>query len=148
MEKRNEAARNISPAQTAQAHLPYGHGEVLLLVEDDLNVLEVLKTILMRLGYQILMAANGWAALEMYGQYRDKIALVLTDVRMPELDGLTLAQILHEQNPAIRVILLTGYPLDLDPEAEDLLAQGIVAGWLEKPVGLEQLAQIVNQALK
>jgi two-component system cell cycle sensor histidine kinase/response regulator CckA len=147
MEKRNGAARNMSPSQTAQAHLPYGRGELLLLVEDDLNVLEILKTILVRLGYQVLTAANGRAALEIYDQHQDKIALVLTDVRTPELDGLTLAQILHEHNPAIKVILLTGYSLDLDPEAVDLLPQGIVVGWLEKPVGIEPLAQIVNRAL-
>lgn len=112
----------------------YGRGKVILLVEDEQNVRGILQTLLERLGYQILIASNGRAALQIFQQHREKIALVLTDVRMPEMDGLTLAQILYEQNPAVKIVLLTGYPLNRDREAHALVAQGMVAAWLEKRV--------------
>jgi hypothetical protein len=143
-----EALQQTLPLQAGRAQVRYGRGEIILVVEDHLPVLEAIESALEYLGYQILMASNGLAALEVYDRYQDKIDLVLTDVRMPEMDGLTLSQILHEQNPAIKTVLLTGYPLDLDPEAKDLLAQGIVVGWLQKPVKIEQLAHTVSRVLK
>jgi two-component system cell cycle sensor histidine kinase/response regulator CckA len=143
-----EALQQTLPLQAGQAQVPYGRGEIILVVEDHLPVLEAIKSALEYLDYQILIASNGLAALEVYDRHQDKIDLVLTDVRMPEMDGLTLAQILYEQNPAIKTVLLTGYPLDLDPEAKDLLAQGIVVGWLQKPVKIEQLAHTVSRMLK
>lgn len=63
MKKLAEAIQDMRPSQTIQAHVPYGRGEVLLVVEDDLGVLEILKTMLVHLGYQVLTAANGRAAL-------------------------------------------------------------------------------------
>jgi CheY-like chemotaxis protein len=125
--------------------IPRGHGEVILLVEDDITVLEVTKSILERLDYQVLTAPNGREALEMYDRRQDEIALVLTDVTMPDIGGMALAQALHKRNPAIKVVALTGYPLE--SEAKDLLNQGIV-DWLQKPLNLKQLAQVVNRFLK
>lgn len=104
----------MSLLQKSQTQVPYGCGEVILLVEDDQNVQSVLKMLLEHLGYQVLLADHGRAAVEIFGRYQDKIALVLSDVRMPEMDGVTLTQILHKQNPAIKVVLMTGYPLDLE----------------------------------
>jgi CheY-like chemotaxis protein len=135
-------------SQSTQVEIPCGYGEVILLVEDEQNVRGILQTLLERLGYQILMASNGRAALEVFDQQRDKIALVLTDITMPEMDGLTLAQILRQQNPAVKIVLLTGYPLNRDREAHALVAQGMVDAWLEKPVSASCLAQTVSLALK
>jgi CheY-like chemotaxis protein len=135
-------------SQSTQVEIPCGYGEVILLVEDEQNVRGILQTLLERLGYQILMASNGRAALEVFDQQRDKIALVLTDITMPEMDGLTLAQILRQQNPAVKIVLLTGYPLNRGREAHALVAQGMVDAWLEKPVSASCLAQTVSLALK
>ncbi len=132
-------------AQTASVEVPRGHGEMILLVEDDTVMLEVTQSMLEHLGYQVLIATNGREALAVCDQYRDEIALVLTDVTMPELDGVALSQALRERNLAIKVVVLTGYPLEA--EAKDLLAQGIV-DWLQKPLSLDQLAQTVSRSLK
>ncbi len=143
-----ETPPSTSWFQAAQKQATSGRGQVILIVEDHLPILEVIETALEYLGYQTLIASNGLEALEVYHRHRDKIDLVLSDVRMPEIDGLILAQILHEQNPAVKVVLLTAYPLDVDQEAKELLSEGIVVGWLEKPVGIEQLARTVNRVLK
>lgn len=131
--------------QTAETEIIGGQGELLLLVEDDLAVLEVTRVMLENLGYRVITAPNGRHALEVYDQYHDEIALVLTDVTMPEMGGVVLAQSLQSKYPAIKVIVLTGYPLEA--ESKDLLDQGIV-DWLQKPLNRHQLAQTIRRSLK
>jgi signal transduction histidine kinase/ActR/RegA family two-component response regulator len=132
-------------ASTTEAETLQGHGEVILLVEDDTDVLEVTQAMLEHLGYRVVTATNGRHALEIYDQYQAEIALVLTDVTMPEMGGIVLAQTLQAKYPAIKVIALTGYPLET--ESKDLLAQGIV-DWLQKPLNRRQLGQTISRSLK
>jgi signal transduction histidine kinase/DNA-binding response OmpR family regulator len=122
-----------------------GHGEVILLVEDDPAVLEVTQAMLEHLGYQVITASNGRQALEVYHQYQNKIALVLTDVTMPELGGIALSQNLRIKYPTVKVIALTGYSLESEPD--DLLNQGII-DWLQKPLNRHQLAQTISRSLR
>ncbi len=125
--------------------LPHGYGELILLVEDDSATLNVIKAMLEHLGYQILTAGNGRHALEVYDDYRGEIALVLTDVTMPEMGGVALSRTLQERDPAIKVVAMTGYPLEI--EAKGLLSQGVME-WLQKPLNLEKLAWTVRQVLQ
>jgi CheY-like chemotaxis protein len=126
-----------------EAEISGGDGEVILLVEDEVVVLDTVKAMLEHLGYRVLTAIDGRRALEVYDRHQAEIALVLTDMNMPEMGGADLSQRLGQRYPAIKVVVLTGYPL----EAEELLAQGAV-DWLQKPVRLKQLAQAIDQALK
>jgi CheY-like chemotaxis protein len=121
-----------------------GQDKMILLVEDNRFVLEVVEAMLKSLGYQVLTAANGRSAVEIYDQYQDSIALVVTDLTMPEMSGFTLAETLRAKNRAAKILVITGYPLKM--ETEELLAQGI-DGWLQKPLSLEQLAQKLEQVL-
>jgi len=132
-------------SQTIEAETTHGHGEVILLVEDDSDVLEVTQAMLEHLGYRVLTATNGRHALEIYDQHQAEIALVLTDVTMPEMGGVALSQTLQAKYPTIKVVALTGYPLEA--ESKDLLAQGIV-DWLQKPLNRHQLGQTISRSLK
>jgi CheY-like chemotaxis protein len=96
------------------------------------------------LNYRPLGASNGQEALDVFQQHRAEIALVLSDMVMPEMGGQALAQALRQRDPAIRVILLTGHPLA--QEIGTLRRAGIV-DWLKKPTDLAQLAQALIQAL-
>ncbi len=127
-----------------EAKMPQGNSEVILLVEDDSLVLDVSKTTLEYLGYSVLTAVNGRLALQMYEQFQAKISLVLTDLTMPEMDGETLVKALHDRNPSIKIILLTGYAFD---GRGNMQAHGVV-DWLQKPLGIDQLARTVNKAIK
>ncbi len=122
-----------------------GHGEVILLVEDDLAVLEVIQAMLKHLGYKVVTAANGRQALEIYQQHHLEIALVLTDVTMPEMGGLVLAKTLKAGYPSVKVIAISGYPLEV--QAKDVLSQGVIE-WLQKPLNKYQLAQTLSQYLQ
>jgi CheY-like chemotaxis protein len=138
-------AGTISASPVRNGEVTRGQNQTILLVEDNLNVLKVTKKMLQRLGYRILTATNGRSALEVYEQYQREIALVLADSTMPIMGGLDLAQALHERNPAIKVVVITGYPL-LD-ESRELLSRGVI-NWLQKPLSFEQLAEAISQALE
>jgi CheY-like chemotaxis protein len=132
-------------AQWPEPEAIHGHGEVILVVEDDIAVLEVTQAMLEHLGYKVVTATNGRQALEVYDQHRESIALVLTDVTMPEMGGVALSQTLQSKHPTVKVVALTGYPLER--ESKDLLAQGIV-DWLQKPLDRRQLGQTISRLLK
>jgi CheY-like chemotaxis protein len=132
------------PEISANERKVSGQDKVILLVEDNKFVLEVVEAMLKSLGYQVLTATNGRSAVEIYDQYQDNIALVVTDLTMPEMSGFALAETLRAKNRAAKILAITGYPLKMG--TEELLAQGI-AGWLQKPLSLEQLGQKLEQIL-
>ncbi len=127
-----------------EEELPKGQGEVVLLVDDEIIVREGSKALLEYLGYQVLTADNGQHALEVYRGHQSDIVLVLTDMVMPEIDGVKLFHQLRQMNPGVLSVMMTGYPLG--EERQQLLEQGIV-DWLQKPLDLEILAQTVHRIL-
>ncbi len=132
----------ISPAE--REILPLGHGETILLVEDELAVLSVGKAMLKHLGYSVLTAKDGYEALAEFDKFQQEIALVLTDITMPRLGGIALAKQLKERDPNLRILALSGYPLESG--AKKKLSEGFV-GWLQKPLNIKQLATAIAEAL-
>lgn len=132
-------------AEQLEQQIPRGHGETILLVEDEPDVLEVNQIILVELGYRTISSSNGKQALELYAQQKAEIALVLSDLVMPEMDGLALFEALKAENPDVSMIIMTGYPLQA--KASTALSEGRVK-WLQKPVTIPQIAQAVSQALE
>ena len=124
----------------------FGHGEVVLLVEDEPEVLEVAQAMLTYLGYQVLPAVNPSEALALCADYTGKIDLVLADMVMPEMDGLALVQLLKARHPRLKIVLMTGYPLAGKAHQEVSVKDSIQ--WLQKPLALNQFSQVVNQALR
>ncbi len=90
------------------ACLPRGKGELILVVDDEESIREVAKSTLEAFGYSVIVAANGAEAIALYAQLRGKIALVLTDMAMPVMDGPALIVALKAINPAVRVIGSSG----------------------------------------
>ena len=121
-----------------------GHGEAILIVEDEPEVLAVMQMMLERLGYQVKTAVDGESALALYRRHHGGIDLVLSDMVMPGMGGEELFRTLRAEDPGVRMVMMSGYPLR-DNGAE-LLEQGVVA-WLEKPIELEPLAQMVADVL-
>ncbi len=121
-----------------------GRGETVLVVEDEAEVLRAARTMLKHLNYRVLTAANGQEALSVYDAHRDEIALVLTDVVMPQMGGMELFKLLKEKHPGIRVVMMTGYPLG---EKGELQIPEDAAGLLEKPITLRQVGQVVRRVL-
>jgi two-component system cell cycle sensor histidine kinase/response regulator CckA len=125
--------------------LPQGQGQTILVVEDETATRRALVESLRVLNYRVLEAMNGEQALEIFEQHARAIDLVLSDVVMPKMGGKALLYALQERAPAVRLVLLTGHPLD-EQELEDLRALGL-RSWTLKPLSLEQLARVMAEAL-
>ena len=115
----------------------------ILLVDDDPSVRKIVADMLERSGYGALAAADGESALAALRE-RSEIDLVITDHRMPGMDGLTLVRRIKERSPGLPVVVMTGYG-DLESY---LCATGLgVVRYIAKPVGLRALMQTVRDAL-
>ncbi len=84
--------------------IPSGKNELILVVEDEAEFREVMRATLEANGYRTLGASDGRDALTLFQQHRDEIALVLTDLTMPNLDGLAMSRALREINPRVKII--------------------------------------------
>ncbi|MCE0499797.1 MAG: PAS domain S-box protein [Methylacidiphilales bacterium] len=104
MEKSSEAEKDPSE----EVSLPRGNGETVLLVDDEASILTITGQTLQAFGYRILTAINGAEAVAIYAQHRDQIAVVLTDMKMPVMDGLATIHALRRINPAVKIVAMSG----------------------------------------
>ncbi|MCB0052673.1 MAG: response regulator, partial [Caldilinea sp.] len=110
--------------------LPRGGGETILLVEDNQILRLALTDMLESLNYTVVDASNGREALARRTEHGDRIAVVLSDVVMPEMGGIALAHALRMNSFLQPIILMSGHPLDEDTET---LQDAGVKTWLSKP---------------
>ena len=121
-----------------------GHGEHILLVDDEEPLLWLGKRILETLGYEITAINNSLEALETFRQNPMNFDLVLTDQTMPKMKGIQLAQELIRIRPDIPIILYTGYDEQL--QSSQITESGI-SELLMKPLKTDELSSAVNRAL-
>jgi putative two-component system response regulator len=115
-----------------------------LVVDDESSIRQVIARMVRHHGFTCLEAESGTAALQLL-EREGEVALVITDVRMPGLDGLALLGEVRRRYPDTAVIMLTGIP-DLEV-AVDCLRAG-AADYLGKPVQIEELMARIRQALE
>lgn len=119
--------------------------ETLLLVEDDPAVRQVLVHGLEQDGYHVYEAGNGRHALEVFAQHADEIALVISDLVMPEMGGIGLGEHLREIAPSARILYITGYHRDL--EKYPTVQLPLFGGLLLKPFSPQALSEEVRNTL-
>ncbi|MDD2463663.1 MAG: PAS domain S-box protein [Desulfobulbus sp.] len=132
------------PADQAHDYPLFGNGEVILLVEDDPGILELGRTMLTSLGYQVLSSISPLQALEETKHRKDTIDLLLTDVIMPEMNGTRLAEELLQIKPDMRVLYMSGYTADTIGQ-HGVLRQEI--HFLQKPFDLKTLSTKIREVL-
>ncbi len=134
------------PDQVAEPPTPSLQGtETILLVEDELSVRAPMSLILRRHGYQVLEAANGVEALQLWPQCREQVALLLTDLVMPGgMGGHELARILEAEAPNLKVIYTSGYSAEIAGQDLHLLPG---ENYIQKPFSPVKLLNTVRQCL-
>lgn len=121
--RRDALGGDAAPARAAAP----SEKETILLVEDEAPVRRVAAIILRRSGYDVLEASDGVSALDVAGETAGRIDLLLTDVLMPRMGGVELADRMRVLRPGVRVLFTSGFTQDAD------LRLGEGAGYLEKP---------------
>ncbi len=134
----------IKGAEEQQPEFPEGHGEYILVAEDEAPVREITTATLEAYGYKVLTADNGAEAVALYAQNKDKIKVVLMDVMMPVMDGQTSIRAIRRINPLVEIIAVSGLA------EKDKLANitDHVYAFLSKPYTAEKLLKKVYETLK
>lgn len=139
--------RTLSRVRTAarqrRQRLPRGR-EHILVIDDEVSVCEVARDMLGDLGYTITIVHDGKAGVETYRTRQGSIDLVLLDMNMPLMGGKAAFEQLRKINPAIRIVILTGYGKDT---TETAALSTEASGFLQKPFQLEDLALKVRNVL-
>ncbi len=119
-------------------------GETILVVEDEAAVRMLVRRILTRAGYTVVVASDGPDALKQAEAHEGPLHLLLTDVVMPGLGGRAVADRVSELRPGIKVIYMSGYVDDAVVRAGVLL-EGV--NFLQKPFTLEGLTSKIREVL-
>lgn len=122
--------------------LPQGDGTCVLLVDDEESILSVMGRVLARNGYQVLTAQNGVEALSVYCASAAKVDVVITDLMMPQMDGIKLARGLLKLDPTLPIIASSGH--SEEPRRQELNELGIEA-FLRKPYTTVDLLQALHK---
>ena len=137
------------PKTTAPTQTPASRADTVLVVEDEEIVRELVCSVLKERGYHVLCADNGAEAIKLSDEHRGTIALLITDVVMPQMGGLELSRLIAERRPDARVLYVSGY------SESDMNEQGILApdaDFMEKPFTPQALTrkvrEVLNPALK
>jgi CheY-like chemotaxis protein len=124
--------------------MPRGHGELILVIDDEASVLAITRQTLEAYGYRVLTAADGADAVALFAQHKDEIKLVLTDMIMPVMDGPVLIPVLKKICPGVAIIAVSG--LSTPGLEEKAMAAG-ADRFLMKPFTAECLLKNMDELL-
>lgn len=129
----------------AQTDLPLGNGELILVVDDEESIREITRGTLETFGYSVLTASDGTEALALYADKKNEIAVVLTDMVMPFMDGPATIRALQRMNSKVRIIAASG--LGTGHHAGEGVLEG-VSVFLNKPYTAEKLLKTLADVLR
>jgi two-component system cell cycle sensor histidine kinase/response regulator CckA len=135
----------VDTRRESAAVIPLGHGETVLLVEDEPALLALGKMMLEKLGYRVLAAGTPRDAIGLAEEHASEIQLLITDVVMPEMNGRGLAERLQSLYPGKKVLFMSGYTADVIVH-RDVLDEDV--SFIQKPFSMKDLAVKVWDALR
>jgi len=139
-----ETTTEGSKERAEQVSLPRGNGEMVLVVDDEASVLTITSQTLQAFGYRILTATDGADAVAVYAENKNEIAVVLTDMAMPIMDGPATIHAMMRVNPAVKIIATSG----LNENSRVAKASGAgVQHFLMKPYTAETLLKTLRAIL-
>jgi CheY-like chemotaxis protein len=124
--------------------LPLGHGELVMVVDDEFAVRQITCQTLEAFGYRVILAADGSEALSLFAVQQNDISLVITDMMMPVMDGNATIRVLTRMRPSVRIIAASG--LNENHVIAKAMSNG-VKHFLAKPYTAESLLTKIYEAL-
>jgi PAS domain S-box-containing protein len=140
----------IAPAAGMTTTIPEptevtGSGTILI-IDDEPHVREMCRDMMGALGYSVLLAENGMAGIQTYRNRQQDVDLVILDMIMPKMGGPEVFAALKTMDPAVKVLLYSGYSNSSHEGIDELLARG-VAGFIQKPFTAEDISVAIKKAL-
>jgi len=122
-----------------------GHGETILIIDDEKTVLDIMKNILETFGYKVLAAADGSEAVSIFAEHSDEISVVITDFMMPILDGVSVIKAMRVIKPNVKAIIQSG---TVENEVKLKLMEIGHEDYLRKPFTAELLLHKIKKLIK
>jgi signal transduction histidine kinase len=113
----------------------------ILIVDDEKKVLDMAHKVIRKLGYEVLEASGGREAIEVFRSHHEEIDLVILDITMPDMGGGEVFDSLKKIDPAVHVLLASGY--SVDNTAREIMARGC-DGFIQKPFNMKDLHQAIE----
>ncbi|MBW4560798.1 MAG: PAS domain S-box protein [Mojavia pulchra JT2-VF2] len=136
------SAEETAIEATAEEEMLEGNGELILIVDDETIVQQITKLTLENYNYKTLSANNGIEAIALYAQQQNEISVVLMDLMMPTMDGLTTIRTLKRLNPQVKIIASSGLPT----HSQQALLLGAKA-FLLKPYTAQDLLHTLSELI-
>jgi two-component system, cell cycle sensor histidine kinase and response regulator CckA len=111
-----------------------GNGQLVLVIDDEMAICEISKASLEAYNYQVMLASDGIEAIDLYDRDRDKIAIVVLDMMMPNLDTPSIVGVLKQMNPAVKIVLMSGLATN-----ESIVSEYGLQAFLPKPFTMTDL---------
>jgi CheY-like chemotaxis protein len=118
--------------------------KTVLLVDDEEIIIGVGRQMLEKLGFSVLTAENGKEALDVYKNHQNNIDIVVLDMIMPDMGAAETYDELQSINPAVKVLLSSGY--GADQQTSELLSRGF-SGFIQKPFNMQSLSEKIAEIL-
>ena len=122
--------------------------KIVSIVDNEIDITELFQYAISASihGVSVITFNDPVIALQHFADNKKKYALVISDLRMPNLNGLELLKKVKQLNPSVRTILVSAYELDDDQVFQNYMKQGIINLFVKKPIGLPELCQeVANQ---
>ncbi len=132
------------PSASAAHAIPRGHGELILVVDDEPNIRDVTAASLNRHGYRVTVANDGSEALAHFSRCSRDVRLVITDLHMPRLDGEAISRVIRCVNPTVKILAASGLDSGACPVAG---TTAFADAFLAKPFNVDTLLRTVHRLL-
>jgi PAS domain S-box-containing protein len=139
-----ENGQSVHVQEAAPVSLPRGNGELIMVIDDEFSIRAITQQTLDAFGYRCLMAADGAEAVALYAKNQAEVAVVVTDMMMPMMDGPATIQILRKLNPKLPIIAASGLSASSQIAKVTSLE---VKRFLAKPYTAETLLTALNEIL-
>jgi len=133
----------VKRTEITEIQAPKG-SRTILIIEDEDMVLDAMRAMLERLGYQVFTAKTGKSALHLAETLESRVDLALLDIKLPDMEGGNLYPLLMEARPTLKVIVFSGYAID--GPAQEILDMG-ADGFIQKPFSFTQLSKKIKAVL-
>jgi two-component system, cell cycle sensor histidine kinase and response regulator CckA len=138
----SEISSNVVKKRSDASHIRQG---TILLVDDDKDFVEMMKEFLVNEGFDVFACLSGREAIGIYEKQKDAIDFVVLDMMLPEIDGAEIFKALKELNPAVKIVICSGY--SIDGKASELMKNGADA-FLQKPFDINEIRDLLSKIHK
>jgi two-component system, cell cycle sensor histidine kinase and response regulator CckA len=116
----------------------------ILVVDDDASIRSLMRELLSRKGWKVLLAADGFEGVKTFQSRLTQVDLVITNAAMPHMDGCRASRLMRSLDAAVPIVLMSGHPLDVLDRNDNLAG---VTTFLQKPFAITDLYALVQQLL-